>query len=206
MNDRIRKNIGTASLALLLSLSIGSTHAEATDSAAPSPRKVAQPAQAGAPATGVGDDALLREVRLIRETLQRAQGNAQREQMIVERIRTHDERVERLDRQLTELRDEIGGIEVHVRQTNERDTSLALQIERTSDPSQRHALESEKKEMRFTQEAQRQRLDRFRERESSITAALQREERTLRSLEARLEALDRELETEARRTTAPIQR
>src|SRR5688500_7773673 len=199
MNDRIRKNIGTASLALLLSLSIGSTHAEATDSAAPSPRKVAQPAQVGAPATGGGDDALLREVRLIRETLQRAQGNAQREQMLVERIRTHDQRVERLDRQLTELRDEIGGLEVHIRQTNERDQSLDRQIQRAGDAAQRQALEGERKEMRFTQEAQRQRLDSFRERESAIAAALLREERTLRGLEVRLEALDRELETEARR-------
>src|SRR5687768_5784775 len=186
MNDRIRKNIGTASLALLLSLSIGSTHAEATESAAPSPRKVAQPAQAGAPATGVGDDALLREVRLIRETLQRAQGNAQREQMAVERIRTHDQRVERLDKQLTELRDELGGIEVHVRQTSQRNDSLDLQIQRTQDPGQRQALEAERKEMRFTQESQKQRLDRLRERESAIAAALQREERTLRALEVRL--------------------
>jgi predicted nucleic acid-binding Zn-ribbon protein len=195
MNDR---NIGTA-LALVLALSIVSTHAQSTETATQSSRKVAQPTPAGAPAARAADDALLREVRLIRETLQRAQGSAQREQMIVERIRTHDERVERLDRQLTELRDEIGGIEVHVRQTNERDASLELQVERAGDPAQRRALEAEKKEMRFTQEAQRQRLDRLRERESAIAAALQREERTLRNLEARLEALDRELETEARR-------
>jgi predicted nucleic acid-binding Zn-ribbon protein len=120
--------------------------------------------------------------------------------MVVERIRTHDQRVERLDRQLTELRDEIGGIEVHVRQTKERDESLGLQAERAQDPAQRRAIEAEAKEMRFTQEAQRQRLDRLRERESAIAAALQREERTLRGLEVRLEALDRELEAEARKS------
>jgi len=204
MNDRIRKILGPASGALLISLGIGSIPAPSTDAAAQSSSKIAQPAPAVAPAARGGDDALLREVRLIRETLQRLQGNAQREQMLVERIRTHDERVERLDRQLTELRDEIGGIEVHVRQTNERDASLGLQIDRAGDPAQRRALEAEKKEMRFTQEAQRQRLDRLRERESGIAAALQREERTLRSLEARLEALDRELETEARRSSASI--
>jgi predicted nucleic acid-binding Zn-ribbon protein len=198
--------MGTALMAWALSLSIGSTHARSNDAAAQSIRKTTQPAAAVAPPARGADDALLREVRLIREMLQRAQGNAQREQMLVERIRTHDERVERLDRQLTELRDEIGGIEVHVRQTNERDASLERQIERAGDPTQRGALESEKKEMRFTQEAQRQRLDRLRERESAIAAALQREERALRSLEARLEALDRELETEARRSGATIPR
>jgi hypothetical protein len=166
---------------------------------------VATPTQSVAPPARGADDALLREVRLIRETLQRAQGNAQREQMVVERIRTHDQRVERLDRQLTELRDEIGGIEVHVRQTKERDESLELQAERTNDSVQRRVLEAEGKEMRFTQEAQKQRLDRLRERESALAAALQREERTLRGLEVRLEALDRELETEARRSSGPTQ-
>jgi predicted nucleic acid-binding Zn-ribbon protein len=205
MNNRIHKNFDTTSVALLLSLSMGSIHAQSTEVAAQPSRKVAQPTQAVAPSTRSADDALLREVRLIRETLQRAQGNAQREQMIVERIRTHDERVERLDRQLTDVRDEIGGIEVHVRQTNERDESLGLQIQRANDPEQRRALEAEKKEMRFTQESQRQRLDRFRERESALAAALQREERTLRALEARLEALDRELEAEARRSNASSQ-
>jgi predicted nucleic acid-binding Zn-ribbon protein len=200
MNSRLHKTLGTASFAALLSMSGGPTLAQSAEGGAQPPRKAAQPVQPVATTTRVAEDALLREVRLIREMLQRAQGNAQREQMLVERIRTHDERVERLDRQLTELRDEIGGIEVHVRQTNERDASLEVQVDRAGDPAQRRALEAERNEMRYTQESQRQRLDRFRERESAIAAALQREERTLRSLEARLEALDRELETEARRS------
>jgi len=184
-------------LALLLCMSADPTHAQSTGSAAQPSGKVAQPTRS--------DDALLREVRLIRETLQRAQGNSQREQMVVERIRTHDQRVERLDKQLTDLRDEIGGIEIHVRQTGQRDDSLALQIQRINDPAQRQVLEAEAKELRFTQEAQKQRLDRLRERESAIAAALQREERTLRGLEARLEALDRELEAEARKSNGSIQ-
>jgi chromosome segregation ATPase len=205
MNNRIHRTIGTVLVALLFSVSMGSTYSQSTGAdAQPAPR-VAQPAQSVAqPARGT-DDALLREVRLIRETLQRAQGNAQREQMVVERMRTHDQRVERLDRQLMELRDEIGGIEVHLRQTKERDESLELQIERTNDPAQRRVLEAEGKEMRFTQDAQKQRLDRLRERESAIAAALQREERTLRGLEVRLEALDRELEAEARKGNGPNQ-
>jgi chromosome segregation ATPase len=193
MNNRIHRPIRTVLVALLLSVSMGPAFSQTAGAVGQPSRAVAQPARAG-------DDALLKEVRLIREMLQEAQGNAQREAMIVERIRTHDERVERLDKQLTELRDEMGGIEVHVRQTNERDEALSAQIERTNDPAQRQALEAERKEMRFTQEAQRQRLDRFRERESAIAAALQREERTLRGLEVRLEALDRELEAAARKS------
>jgi chromosome segregation ATPase len=206
MNNSIHKTIGTVLLALLLSASMGSTHSQSTGAAAAQPsRRVSQPAQAVAQPTRGADDALLREVRLIRETLQQAQGSAQREQMVVERIRTHDQRVERLDRQLTELRDEIGGIEIHIRQTKERDESLELQIQRSNDPAQRRALEAEAKEMRFTQEAQRQRLERFRERESAIAAALQREERTLRGLEVRLETLDRELDAQARRSNGSSQ-
>ena len=198
MNHRSPITIGTVLLALLLCVSTDPTHSQSTGTAAQPSGKVAQP-------TRGSDDALLREVRLIRETLQRAQGNSQREQMVVERIRTHDQRVERLDKQLTDLRDEIGGIEIHVRQTGQRDDSLGLKIQRANDPAQRQVLEAEAKELRFTQEAQKQRLDRLRERESAIAAALQREERTLRGLEARLEALDRELEAEARKSNGSIQ-
>jgi predicted nucleic acid-binding Zn-ribbon protein len=195
MNDRIRTAVAKVLLALWLSTSMSSTHAQSTGGGAQPPRAAAQP-------TRSTDDALLREVRLIREMLQQAQGSAQLEQMLVERIRTHDQRVERLDQQLDQVRDEIAGIEVHVRQTQDRDQSLEAQIQRASDPNQRQSLEGERKEMRFTQESQTQRLDRLRERESAIAASLQKEERTLRGLEARLEALDREMEAAARKKNA----
>jgi predicted nucleic acid-binding Zn-ribbon protein len=205
MNNRTYRTIGTVLLALLLSASIGSTHGE-PGRAVPQPaRDVAQPTQGVAQPSRDANEALLKEVRLIRETLQRAQASAQRERMVVERIRTHGERVERLERQIAEVRDELGGIEIHIGQMGERETSLGLQVQQAHDPSQRRALEAELKEMRFTQEAQLQRLDRLRERESAINAELQREERTLRDLEARLEALDRELEAEARRGNGPNQ-
>jgi predicted nucleic acid-binding Zn-ribbon protein len=188
MNARIHGPTGT--LLALLALGVATpANSQSTGTATPA-RPVAQRGP---------EDALLKEVRLIRETLQQAQGNVQREQMLVERIRTHDQRVERLDRQLTEIRDEIGGIEVHVRQMDERGKAMDLQVQRSNDPAQRRALEMESNEMKFTQESQRQRLDRLRARESEITAALNREERTLRNLEARLEALDREIEGAAKR-------
>ncbi len=202
MKNPARKIIAIVVSALLLSAGVSSTLSQSSRSAAPPARTLPPSAQGSAPPARGADDALLREVRLIRETLQRAQGNAQREQMIVERIRTHDQRVERFDQQLTQLRDEIGGIEVHIRQTDQREKSLDLQIQRAPEPTQRQALEAERKEMGFTQEAQRQRLDRLREREAALTAAMQREERTLRTLESRLEALDRELEAEARKSPA----
>lgn len=194
----ICKTAGRLLATLLLSTAIDLAHAQSTGGAAQPSRNVAQPSR-------VADDALLREVRLIREMLQQAQGSTQLEQMLVERIRTHDQRVERLDQQLNEVRDEMVGIEVHVRQTEERDEALGSQIQRASDTNQRQSLEGERKEMRFTQESQRQRLDRLRERESAIAANLQREERTLRGLEARLDSLDRELEAEARKTNGSSQ-
>lgn len=202
MNKCTYRTIGTVLLALLLTACIDSIHGQ-PDPGVPQ-LAAADPQGAPQPARG-GDEALLREVRLIRETLQRAQANAQRERMVVERIRTHGEREERLERQIAEMRDEIGGIETHIGQMDDRVTSLELQVRQAADPSQRQALEAELKEMRFTQEAQLQRLDRLRERESAINAELQREERTLTDLEARLEALDRELEAEARRGNRPNQ-
>lgn len=191
MNDRVPRVIGILALGLLLSAIIGSGFSQSSSNTATvSVRPVSPPHG--------GDDALLKEVRAIREILQQAGGATQREQMIVERIRTHDERVEWLDRQLSELRDEIGGIEVHLRQTDEREKALESQIPRATDPAQRQAREAEQKEMRFMAEAQRQRLDRLREREATMAEHMEREEQTLRSLEVRLEALDRELEAEAR--------
>jgi predicted nucleic acid-binding Zn-ribbon protein len=198
MNHRIREIANAAALALWLVASSSPTPAQ-------SPAVGAPPSRAAAPPARSTDEALLREVRLIREMLEQAQGSAQVEQMLVERIRTHDQRVERLDQQLDQIRDEIAGVEVHVRQTQERDKALEVQIQRTSDPGQRQSLEGERKEMTFTQESQTQRLDRLRERESSLAAGLQREERTLRGLEARLEALDREMEAAARKKNAPGQ-
>jgi chromosome segregation ATPase len=195
--------IRTAPLALLLAGTIGSSHSQPPPAAAQSSRTVAQPTQPPSQPTRSADDPLLREVRLIRELLERSEGNPQREQVIVERIRTHDLRVERLDRQLTELRDEIGGMEVNVRQTGERENSLELLVQRDSDPNQRAAHDAELKEMQFTQQSQRQRLDRLRERESVIAAALAREERALSGLETRLDALDRELEAHVRQGNAP---
>jgi hypothetical protein len=185
MNFRSVMIVGALFLTLVVSVSIGSAPSKPAASPAPDAPRRAPPARAH-------DDALLREVRLIRESLQEVRGHAQREQILVERIRTHDQRVERLDRQLTELRDEMGGIEIHVRQTEEREKSLALLLERSADQAQRQAHEIERREMRFMQESQKQRLDRMRDRESTLVAALQREERALRSLEGRLEVLDRQ--------------
>lgn len=182
MQTLVTRIIATVSLALLLTAGIASTHAQGARTVAP-------------PTT---NEALLNEVRLIRETLQRAQNTTQRDRMVVERMRMHDERVERLGRQIAEVRDEIGGIEIHVAQMDEREASLELQIEQAKDPNQRRALDSERKEVRFTQDAQTQRLQRLRDREAALGAQLQKEERSLRTLEARLEALDREFEAGAR--------
>jgi predicted nucleic acid-binding Zn-ribbon protein len=193
MNTHTPKIIVMVSLALLISASIASTHAQ-------SARALPLPTQGVAQTNRSTEEALLNEVRLIRETLQRAQDSTQRDRMVVERMRMHDERVERLGRQIAEVRDEIGGIELHVSQMNEREASLEAQIEKSKDPNQRQALESERKELRFTQDAQTQRLQRLRDRESALASQLQKEESALRSLEARLDALDRELEAAARRT------
>jgi chromosome segregation ATPase len=203
MHETFRARIGTVLLASCLCVMSSSSHPQSAGSgASTSPRVPTQPALSAAQTGRGSEDALLRELRLIREILQRAQGNAQREQMLIERIRTHDQRVERLDHQRTALQDEIAGLEVHVRQIEQRERSLDLQLQKPAEAAQRQPIESELKELRFTQESQRQRLDRLRQREAELAAVLLREERTLRALESRLEALDREIEAEARRNPA----
>jgi predicted nucleic acid-binding Zn-ribbon protein len=193
MNNRTSGIIVVVSLALLIAASIASTHAEGGRALPAAP-------QSAALTNRSTDDALLNEVRLIRATLQRAQDSTQRDRMVVERMRMHDERVEWLGRQVAEVRDEIGGIELQISQMDERKSSVELEGEKTKDPNQRQAFDSELKELRFTQEAQTQRLQRLRDRESALASQLQKEESSLRSLEARLDALDREMEAAARRT------
>ena len=140
--------------------------------------------------------ALLNEVRLLRETLQRINLNAYRSQMIFERIREQSDRVARLDRMLESTRDEMANLPTQINQIGERAKTVESQIQQESDLKQRSQLEEMQKELKSFRDQQREKLDRLRERESRLTTELQVEQGKLSDLEGRLDALEREIEND----------
>ncbi len=140
--------------------------------------------------------ALLNEVRLLRETLQRINLNAYRSQMIVERIREQNDRVTRLDRTLEGTRDEMANLPAQINQISERARTVESQIQQESDLKQRSQLEEMQKELKSFRDQQREKLERLRERESRLTTELQAEQGKLSDLEGRLDALEREIEND----------
>ncbi|HXG66399.1 MAG TPA: hypothetical protein VNO70_14970 [Blastocatellia bacterium] len=143
--------------------------------------------------------ALLNEVRLLRETLQRLNLNAYRSQIIVERIRAQNDRVTRLTRALEDTREEIANLQANLQQLSERAKGLEAQIQQEADTNKRAQLEAMEKEFKFALEQGKQRLERLREREMRLTNELQEEQGKLHDLEARLEAMEREIENEIER-------
>lgn len=147
-------------------------------------------------------EALLEEVRLLRETLQRVTLNTYRGQIIFERLRAQNERVTRLGRTLEDTRDELADLGANLKRLGERAEALEGQAEREVDQKQRAQLEAEQRELEYALEQFRQRHDRLQAREAQLTAELQAEQARLSDMEGRLEALEREIENEIERQRA----
>jgi len=154
--------------------------------------------------TKPGDDrqtiqALLNEVRLLRRTLQQTGLNAYRSQLIVEGMRAHNEKAERLTRLLEDVRDEIERIGITIPRMTEQAKVLETMVEQEMDANKRVRLEFEAKDMRRSIEQFKMRLERQREREQPLAAKLRAEQTKLEELEGRLDALEREIQTEIMR-------
>lgn len=93
MSNLTRLKIRSSLLLAIFSVSLATAHAQ---SAKPSDDVILQ--------------SLLNEVRLLRETLQWTNLNAHRSQIIVERIRSQNDRVARITRMLEDTRDQIANL------------------------------------------------------------------------------------------------
>jgi predicted nucleic acid-binding Zn-ribbon protein len=142
---------------------------------------------------------LMNEVRLLRQTLQRTGLNAYRSQIIVERLRAHAEKSERLSRMLEDIRNEIEKIEMTIPRMVEQDKILESQVEQEPDLKKRARLEFEIKNIKQNIEHYKQRLERQRERELQLSTQLRAEQTKLGELESRLDGLEREIENEIER-------
>lgn len=155
---------------------------------------------AEAQSSGPSDDktlqSLLKEVRLLRETLQRVDINAHRHQIIAERLRAENDRVVRLTTALESTRDDLANLQAQISQIKERAKAVEGQIQQESDMNKRSQLEDQQRETKSFLDQQRQRLERVRERETRLTAELQVGQGKLSEMEGRLDALEREVENE----------
>jgi len=157
--------------------------------------------------TKPGDDTqtiqvLLNEVRLLRRTLQQTGLNAYRSQLIVEGMRAHTEKAERLTRLLEDVRDEIEGIGTTIPRMIEQGKVLDTMIDQEMDPTKRVRLEFEAKDAKRSIEQYKARQERQREREQQLATQLRAEQTRLEELEGRLDAMEREIQSEIMRQQA----
>jgi predicted nucleic acid-binding Zn-ribbon protein len=146
--------------------------------------------------------ALLNEVRLLRQTLQRTGLNTYRSQIILDRIRASNEQVVRLTRMLEEVRNEIEKTENTVPRMREQVKILEHHIEQETDVNKRARLELEHKDIKRSIEHYKVRLERLPEREQQLATQLREQQTKLVELESRLDGLEREIENELERQRA----
>ncbi|HEY7914131.1 MAG TPA: hypothetical protein VIG62_19630 [Blastocatellia bacterium] len=179
MSDLIRLTIRSLFLLAVFSLSLTTAHA-----------------QSARPPDEITLRSLLNEVRLLRETLQWTNLNAHRSQIIVERIRSQNDRVARITRMLEDTRDQIANLQVQTTQMSEQAKSSESELDREADSNRRTAMEAELKGFKQIIEPLKQRLEQLKERETRLNLELQTEQGKLNELEGRLEGLEREIESE----------
>ena len=137
--------------------------------------------------------ALLEEVKLLRQTLQRINLNAYRSQIIVERIRAQNDRVARLSRSLEDTRDELADVQVLINQFSERAKAIEKQLQEESDEKRRAPIEGEYRELKYLIDINRQKEQRLRDRETRLSEQVRAEQAKLDDFEGRLDALEREI-------------
>lgn len=138
--------------------------------------------------------ALLDEVRQLRIALQRAKLNTYRAQITVERLRIQQDKVDRVARDLREVRAEIEERPAWLERMSERVKDLEKMMPTETDSVRRMQLETELKDRKYGFEMETKRQEQRRERESQLSNQLQAEQLKLSELNDRLETLDREIE------------
>ena len=143
--------------------------------------------------------ALLNEVRLLRQTLQNTGLNAYRSQILLERIKIHNEQIVRLSVTLNQTREQLDKTEATIPRHGEQVKVLETMITNEMDPVKRAQLEFEVKDMKRALEVYKGSVTQLREREQAQAAQLQEQQGKLAELERRLENLEEQIENEIRR-------
>jgi hypothetical protein len=140
--------------------------------------------------------ALLEEVRLLRQTLQRLNLGAYRSQILVERIRAQNDRVARLSRSLEDTRGELAEEQVSINQFSERAKTTDNQLQQETDDKRKGQIEVELRELKYMIDFHKQKEQRLREREIRSSEQLKIEQAKLDEFDNRLDLLEREISSE----------
>ena len=139
---------------------------------------------------------LLIEVRQLRLTMERARLEAYRSQIILERIRTANQQVDRLTQNLARTREENEKFEQTIPSFEEREKLVAAEFQQETDVTRRARLELELKDHRRAIEQYKTLLSRGREREQQLVNEVRMNQMKLNELEGRLDLLEREIDSE----------
>lgn len=137
---------------------------------------------------------LLAEVRRLRTLVENEQRDSYRGLLLVERLRLQQEHVDRLARQLDEVRLDLTDIGAHLPQMQERVKTVESQAQELRDAAQLGQLELELKELRSSVEQQASRQQLQQEREGQLASQLQIEQSKLNELNDKLRVIESQLE------------
>jgi len=158
--------------------------------------------QTGRPSASTQSDngqtlqALLGEVHQLRLALQRSNLNTYRAQITVERMRVQQEQVLNVRRELESARNQLLISKRFHTEMADRVKEFESQLGQETDPYRRAALERQYRESKRSFESQVQWEEGLREREAQLVNQQQFEQAKLSELADRLDALEREIESQ----------
>lgn len=137
---------------------------------------------------------LLSEVHQLRLAMQQANVNAYRTQIILERMRMQQTRVDKLAHDLAELQMQTNESASNRPRMEERLKELEASANQEADPVRRANLISEFKDLKFTLDQRNTWEQQQRERESQLNRTLQTEQAKLADFSEQLDGVLRDLE------------
>jgi len=142
--------------------------------------------------------ALVNEVRQLRLAIQRSNLSAYRAQMVIERMRSQQQIVDRLTERLRGIRDEASGMKMYMPLQQAEIQNRLKEIEASlNDPVDANTRRAREGQLEITKQRlglMAQQETRLQEKESQLVAQLQIEQAKLTELNDQLDALQRELE------------
>jgi outer membrane PBP1 activator LpoA protein len=100
-------------------------------------------AQSGPPSASATREAVLKEVRLLRQTLEKQAATTARTQLVVARLALYDQRAARARSLVERLEAEMENVERERGQLQAASREMARSLEQVTDPERRQQLESE---------------------------------------------------------------
>lgn len=136
---------------------------------------------------------LLDEVHELRLAVQRATANSTRFQMLIERTRLQQARVDTLTRQLEDIHSQAVDMKSARPQLEQQIKDAEEQLDRTSEPNAHADLDSRIKATKANLTRMAQEEERLRNREAALDGQLQTEQMKLNELNTQLDVLMNEL-------------